>query len=65
MEKLAYVFTGGFLSGKRTYIVGGLLALQAFAQFALGDIDMSQFMAKLPEILTGMGLMTLRAGMNK
>lgn len=57
--------TGGFLSGYRTYILGGLLAIQAVAQFAIGDLTLTDFISKLPEILMGLGLMTLRAGVSK
>lgn len=55
------ILTGGFLRGYRTYIVGGLLALQAIAQWGLGDMTLAQLIERLPEILTGLGLMTLRA----
>lgn len=65
MGKLYYIFSGGFLAGKRTYIVGGLLIAQAVVQFAIGDIDLSGLADKLPEILGGMGLMSLRAGVQK
>ncbi len=57
------ILTGGFLSGHRTYILGGLLALQAVANWALGDITLSQLLDQLPELLGGLGLMALRAGM--
>jgi len=54
--------TGGFLSGYRTYILGGLLAVQAIAGFAVGDLTLIQLMNQAPEILGGLGLMSLRAG---
>lgn len=54
--------TGGFLSGYRTYILGGLLAVQAIAGFAVGDLTLVQLMNQAPEILGGLGLMSLRAG---
>lgn len=57
--------SGGFLSGYRTYILGGLLAIQAIAQFAVGDLSLSDLLTKAPEILMGLGLMTLRAGVAK
>jgi len=53
--------TGGILKGKRTYILGGLLALQAIADWLVGDMSLTQLITQLPEILGGLGLMTLRA----
>ena len=55
---------GGFLRGYRTYILGGLLALQALIGFAVGDISLSELLNKLPQALAGLGLMSLRAGVN-
>lgn len=49
------------LAGYRTYVLGGLVALQAIASFLLGDITLIEFMEQLPEILAGFGIMTLRA----
>ena len=55
------LFTGGFLAGKRTYILGFLIFAQAIASYVLGDITLADFITQLPEILGGLGLMTLRA----
>ena len=55
------ILSGGFLAGSRTYILGGLLALQAVAMWAVGDQSLTQLIEKLPEILGGLGLMSLRA----
>jgi len=57
--------SGGFLRGKRTYILGALIALQAVAQWAVGDIGIVELGQQLPEILAGLGLMSLRASVNK
>jgi len=54
------ILTGGFLKGKRTYILGALLALQAIASWAVGDMSLTELMAQAPEILGGLGLMALR-----
>lgn len=62
---LTYILSGGFLAGKRTYILGGLLALQAVAGWAVGDLTLVQLIDQLPEILGGLGLMTLRAAKEK
>jgi len=58
---LTDILSGGFLRGKRTYILGGLLALQALASWAVGDMTLAQLLEQLPEILGGLGLMALRA----
>lgn len=55
---------GGFFRGYRTYILGGLLALQAIASFAVGDTSLSELLNQLPQVLAGLGLMSLRAGIN-
>ena len=62
MKGITYLLTGGFLAGYRTYIFGFLLGAQAVAQWVVGDQSLSELIAKLPEILGGMGLMSLRAG---
>ena len=51
------------LRGKKTYIIGGLMALVAFAE-AVGWID-DQAQNKIFELLAGLGLITMRAGVKK
>ncbi len=63
--KFLNLLSGGFLKGKRTYILGGLMALQAIAGFAVGDITLQQFWQQMPEIIAGLGMMSLRAGFGK
>ena len=53
--------SGGFLKGYRTYIMGGLLALQALLSWGLGDTSLAELLNQLPEIFAGLGLMSLRA----
>jgi len=65
MDKLTYLLSGGFLSGRRTYVLGALMAAQAVASWALGDTTLPQLLEQLPEILGGLGIMTLRAGIQK
>lgn len=60
---LNMILTGGFARGYRTYILGAIIALQAIAQWAVGDATLIELLNRLPEILGGLGLMTLRAGM--
>ena len=55
--------SGGFLKVKRTYLLGALMALQAVISWAVGDLSLTELLAQIPEILTGLGLMALRAGM--
>jgi hypothetical protein len=58
-----YLVSGGFLAGYRTYILGFIVAVQAVAAWALGDMTLAQLIEELPEIAGGLGLMSLRAGM--
>lgn len=58
------ILTGGFLKGKRTYILGALIALQAIVAWLVGDASFAELVQKLPEILGGLGLITLRAGVD-
>jgi hypothetical protein len=60
---MKYLLTGGFLSGHRSYLLGALVALQAVVGWMVGDFDLAQLIEKLPEILGGLGLMSLRAGL--
>ena len=55
---------GGLLKGQRTYILGGLLAAQAVAGYFVGDMSLPTLMSQLPELLGGLGLITLRAGVS-
>lgn len=58
------IITGGFLSGKRTYILGALLAAQAVANWAVGEATLGELVAQLPEILGGLGFMSMRAAVS-
>jgi hypothetical protein len=53
-----------FLKGKKTYILGGLIFLQAVVSLLVGDTTMAEFFNQLPEMLGGLGFMALRAGLN-
>lgn len=65
MNVIAYILSGGFLKGYRTYILGAVLALSAVAKYAVGDASFEDLLKELPNILTGLGLMSLRAGVAK
>ncbi len=52
---------GGMFRGNRTYILGALVAVQAVAEFLVGDINLTEFLEQVPQILAGLGFMTLRA----
>jgi hypothetical protein len=65
MNVLTSLLTGGFLAGYRTYILGGIVAIQAVAGWVLGDMTLTQLLDQLPEILGGLGLMSLRAAVSK
>ena len=65
MEFFTKLLTGGFLAGYRTYLLGFLIFAQAAVQWAIGDSSGAEFLSKLPEMLAGLGLMTLRAGIDE
>lgn len=58
---LKLILTGGFLAGYRTYIFGGLAALTPVLHYATGDIRLADLLGQSDTILTGLGLMSLRA----
>lgn len=51
-----------FLQGKKTYIVAAIIMLQAALAYLNGEVNGVQ---ALNQVLTGMGLGTLRAGLSK
>lgn len=53
---------GGILRGRRTYIVGGLMAISSAAQWLVGEASLDQ---ALPSFFEGLGLMTLRSGISR
>ena len=42
--------------------LGALVALQAVASWAVGDTSLQELWSQVPQILAGLGLITLRAG---
>ncbi len=61
-------YSGGFLAGYKTYLVSALIVLQALVRWAAGgEISFVEFLDVLfsPEVLTGLGLAALRAGVKK
>ena len=56
-----------WLKGHKTYIVSGLLVVVGIIQVISGDMTFQQFLASpaCQEILTGLGLGALRAGVAK
>lgn len=62
---MADVFQGGFLAGKKSYIVGGLMFLSAIGNYLTGDISLAALITQMPDLLTGLGIVTLRAGIAK
>lgn len=66
------MFKGGFLSGKKTYFVAAAAVLASFIEWAVtgeaaGGLDLGGFIQTLfsPEVLGGLGLASLRAGVAK
>jgi|APSaa5957512622_1039677.scaffolds.fasta_scaffold456967_2 hypothetical protein len=62
---LVKLITGGFLSGYRTYLLGFVMAAQAFVGWAIGDMALVELVGILPELLAGLGLMSLRASVSR
>ncbi|HEB51964.1 MAG TPA: hypothetical protein ENI87_01785 [bacterium] len=61
-------YSGGFLAGYRTYLVAALIALQAFVRWAVNaEISFVEFLDVLfsSDVLTGLGLGFLRAGLKR
>ncbi len=56
-----------WLQGKKTYIIGGLLAIVGIIQVITGDITLIEFLngEELRTLLGGLGLISLRAGVEK
>jgi hypothetical protein len=63
MKILAYLLTGGYLKNYRTYLLGFALAATGVGKYLAGDETLSDVVQSLPEILGGLGLVTLRAGL--
>jgi hypothetical protein len=62
MQEIMRLASGGWLAGRRTYIIGWATFLTGIAQFATGDMSLGQFLDALPTMLEGLGLSALRAG---
>lgn len=58
MGTLTYLLTGGFAKGYRTYILAGIALVTVVAQFAVGDIGLTD---ALQQGALALGLGTLRA----
>ncbi|HWM31378.1 MAG TPA: hypothetical protein VNO69_06735 [Methyloceanibacter sp.] len=59
MHNIAWLITGGFAKGYRTQILGLTAALSTVALWAVGDMTLTDLMAKLPIVLGGLGLAAL------
>ena len=59
---LKNILTGGFFAGKKTFILGWMIVLQAVVAWAVGDMTLAELITQAPEILGGLGLITLRLG---
>ena len=59
---LGYILSGGFLAGYRTYLMAGLAVLTALVAYADGDVDLPH---TVTNVIMGLGLGTLRAGVGK
>lgn len=55
---LGYILTGGFAKGYRTYILVGLAVVGVIAQYAVGDLTLTE---ALSQSAAALGIGTLRA----
>jgi len=55
----------GWIRGKRTYIVSGLMVMVGIVNMVTGDMTVIQFFTSpdVSTLLSGLGLGTLRAGL--
>lgn len=60
MDKLLGFLQGGYFKGSRTKILAVLMAAQAIILWLVGDTTTSEFFNKLPEIIAGLAVWTLR-----
>jgi hypothetical protein len=61
MNILGYILSGGFAKGYRTQILGLGAAASVIAMWAVGDMSLTDLIAKLPSLLGGLGLAALGA----
>ena len=64
MNILGYLLSGGFAKGYRTQVLGVSAALSVVAMWAVGDMSLTDPIAKLPAVLGGLGLAALGAKVN-
>lgn len=64
MLNLTWLITGGFAKGYRTQILGLTAALSAVGMWAVGDLGLTDLIAKAPVIFGGLGLAALGAKVN-
>jgi hypothetical protein len=62
MNRIRAMIGGGFLEGRKTYILGAMMALQALSNWAVGDASLGD---ALPMALEGLTMMSIRAGIAK
>jgi hypothetical protein len=60
--QLSTVLTGGFLAGKRTYLLAILAVLTELIHWAVGDQSLGALLDHLPTMLGELSIATLRAG---
>jgi hypothetical protein len=60
--QLSTLLTGGFLAGKRTYLLAILAVLTELIHWAVGDQSLGALLDHLPTMLGELSIATLRAG---
>lgn len=59
---IQHILTGGFLAGRRTYILAALAVLTELAHWAIGDQSLGALLNHLPNIFGELSIAALRAG---
>lgn len=62
MASLSHYLSGGFLAGKRTYLLVFAAVLTELIHWAVGDQSTGALIDHLPRILSDLGVAALRAG---
>lgn len=63
MSRVSTVVTGGFLAGRRTYLLVLLAVLTELTRWAVGDQSLWMLLDRLPSIFGDLSIAALRAGL--
>lgn len=63
MSRLFMLLSGGFLAGRRTYLLVLLAVLTELTRWAVGDQSLWMLLDRLPSIFGDLSIAALRAGL--